>query len=296
MNPTPTPIRRTAPCRRHPNRRKSRLARAFTLIELLVVIAIIAILAAMLLPALAAAKAKALRMQCLSNVHQFELAFNIYGGQYNDKLPLIQQIAGGGTPEWAWDFPDNAAQVLLQAGMLPKTFYCPGTAPKFGDLQNWSGPGYGANSTLWNYGMTGPSASDPGGFHVIGFALALSGTSSKIDPTNQNTTLQSEIIPNFPATGDNSVRVSTSNRELIMDAIISVNQTLPGYNHPGNNYSSVPGGFTVNGLVYPQTTPHLNSHNIPTGGDIGYKDGHAEWRKFDAPMVPRTDNDTVFWW
>lgn len=96
------PVYHTEQLKQKINERMKRILKrkkGFTLIELLVVIAIIAILAAMLLPVLAAAKRRAQRINCVSNLKQVNLALRIWEGDNGNQYPMAVSTSAGGCME-----------------------------------------------------------------------------------------------------------------------------------------------------------------------------------------------------
>ena len=123
--------------------------RGFTLIELLVVIAIIAILAALLLPALAKAKRRAQRVNCVSNEKQITLAFNMWAsdseqGNLPFRINAVQTSPNVYDPDAGTRGHPLDSQIWFQFSWIsnelanPKVLACPSDTKQAKPADDWS--------------------------------------------------------------------------------------------------------------------------------------------------------------
>ena len=223
----------------------------FTLIELLVVIAIIAILAALLLPALAKAKEKAVRIQCASNLKQWGVAVTMYAGDNREAFP--SNLTSDGASGFAW------VGLNLNTNFFPQYLYPNrhGTTTSQRDKRDV----LYCPTDEWHRAVE-----EQDKVNLIGYQL-LPGRDSSGWP-NYNDQQLGEWVYRKKLGGP-------YRRAPVMIDKMQAYGTSPtaSLNWFGVLSGTVAGTFPL--------ANHRNTAGVPVGGNFLYEDGSVVWRKFD---------------
>lgn len=276
--------------------------KGFTLIELLVVIAIIALLMAVIMPALGKAKEIAQRVICRNNVRQQGLGTILYSNDNDTWVPT------SGLGYWLWDisfFSTN--QMASYAGFDDDVdvFFCPANKKK-------------KDARFWQYSWIA-SGSSVAGSPPFTSKVEIMDESGLTDAQQRqyyrvpcyiymfdkydssgNSTLNPVLENNEKATWIRKLSdvKSAGSKTMIVDSVISQSNNWKFFEINAGGIPALTGGTLTDDSNHKsrQTIQGSGGSGLaPSGGNICFADGHAEWRKFEN-MAYRYNQGQWFWW
>jgi prepilin-type N-terminal cleavage/methylation domain-containing protein/prepilin-type processing-associated H-X9-DG protein len=242
--------------------------RGFTLIELLVVIAIIGILAAMLLPTLSSIKKRAQGIQCLSNLRQMSLGWQLYTSDNREHYPFNSALGGSHIPG------EDAAAPSWVAGVLSTN-----STPNNTNTALLVGPAY------MPFGSIGGYIKNPGVYHCPADVSVDSGNGQSrvrsismngwVNPCNINmsATYWPEPFKRFTSSTDFGHASPTDIFVFVDERPESINDgwfwiSVSGYNNDGTVDVSLLNYYDLPAIYHNKTSA------------FAFADGHAEMHRW----------------
>jgi prepilin-type N-terminal cleavage/methylation domain-containing protein/prepilin-type processing-associated H-X9-DG protein len=250
--------------------------RGFTLIELLVVIAILALLMAILMPALQKVREQGKKVVCSNNLKQIALSLNMYGSDYDNRLPLNQ---GG---YWLWDIAYSTTDYIMATGGDKRTFYCPSDPTKKSEMaimwQFSQDPPIGTDSDT----VIEPTTNRGSYYRVTGYFWMMDTVNGRENPP--------EGIP--PKEWVKTLMCkSPAGTDLVTDATLST-----GPDPETASFTEVTaGGLWGRWQIFDRTN-HLIRGSRPAGSNVLFVDGHLEWRRFTEMDIRVSAPFPYHWW
>lgn len=263
--------------------------RGFTLIELLVVIAVIALLMAIIMPALGKAKLYAQKIVCRNNIRQQCLGTILYADDHDTRVPTRN------VGYWLWDLAFWCTnQVSNYAGFdNNEVYYCPANKIKQADdARFWQ--------FTWSFSFGVPLDEGPVPLRDEDDPSCNQYAEYRVMPTLYF--FHKDSLPDTLESGkdahwiDKMANIKAAAATLMMmDNVISESDEINFFEITaggvGDNFNTVDNSNHRSNQQFPGT-----SYYIPSGANVGFADGHVDWRDFEYMQVQINSGPVKFWW